>query len=372
MDTASWHLPPHVNLQNVENTFIRIACLGAAAGSKEEILLALDHVHLLAPQFHKLIPIIHGHLPNTWLNELSDKAGNLLKIKRRNELALQLAHRAQIASISSLCCEHDFPLILLKSSALNMNVYSEDAPRGCNDVDLLVPATHWQKAQQVFANTFTYAEKEQADVFGDLYEESYKPSGAFGFPIDLHKSLCHPYLFNVNYAQLWNESVEHPHYNNSLVRTLSPEYQLIHLAIHGFSDMSFKTYALSDAFRLISNAQFDKHAFIRLTNQCRVQVPAYHLLSNLYSVLPEIADDSLLEQIKPNSLQLRVSLWLIKRRSKLKTGFKKKDLKFRIHQVFCMHVFTGEFFKPLALQLLFMRMTLSQMLNKNIKMRAAK
>ena len=263
MDTASWHLPPHVNLQDVENTFIRIACLGAAAGSKENILFALNHTQLLADQLHKLIPLIHSNLPAAWFDELTAEAASFLQVKRRNELTLQLAHRAQVASISSLCTKHNFPLILLKSSALNMNVYTEDAPRGCNDLDLLVPPPYWQKAQQVFSNTFTYSKKENADVFGDLYEESYKPNSAFGFPIDLHKSLCHPYLFNVNYEQLWNESIEHPSYNNPLVRTLTPEYQLIHLAIHGFSDMSFKSYALSDAYRLISSATFNKTSFRR-------------------------------------------------------------------------------------------------------------
>ena len=41
MDTASWQRKPHANLQDVENTFIRIACLGAAADSKEKILFAI-------------------------------------------------------------------------------------------------------------------------------------------------------------------------------------------------------------------------------------------------------------------------------------------------------------------------------------------
>lgn len=372
MDTASWQRKPHANLQDVENTFIRIACLGAAADSKEKILFALNHTQQLAAQLHKLIPVIHSNLPAAWFEELTAEAASFLQLKRRNELTLQLAHRAQVASISSLCTKHDFPLILLKSSALNMNVYAEHAPRGCNDLDLLVPQLYWQKAQQVFTNTFTYSAKENADVFGDLYEESYKPNGAFGFPIDLHKSLCHPYLFNVNYEHLWNSSVEHPSYNNPLIRTLTPEYQLVHLAIHGFSDMSFKSYALSDAYRLITNANFNKIAFTRLVKHCKVEVPAYHLLSNLFSVLPEVIDDSLLEQIKPNTVQLHVSNWLINRRNKLRKGFNQKDFKFRVHQVFCMHVFTGEFFKPLALQLLFIRMNLGQMLNKNIKMRAAK
>lgn len=372
MDTGTELYQSNMNVLNVESTLIRVACLGVTADTKQNILSALNFVQTASVQVHRLIPIIAASLPDRWLKELSEGSKRFLQLKRSSDLAMQLAHRAQIKDIAELCNKHNFPLILLKSSALNVNLYKEDAPRACNDLDILVHPSDWKNAQAVFANEFIYSEKKQADVFGDLYEESYKPSGPVGYPIDLHKSLCHPYLFKVDYTHLWSTSSEHPFYNNSLVRTLSLEYQLIHLAIHGFSDMSFKTYALCDAYRLITSPQFNKHTFTSLVKSSAVKVPAYHLLSNLFTVLPEIADNSLLTNIKPNSLQLQVSYWLLKKRKKLENGFRKKDFKFRLHQVFCMHVFTGEFFKPLALQLLFIRMNLSQMLNRNTKMRAAK
>ncbi|WP_269518256.1 nucleotidyltransferase family protein [Alteromonas sp. BMJM2] len=372
MDTSTELFQSNMNVLNMESTLIRVACLGVAADTKQNILSALNYIQIASEQVHKLIPVIIANLPDSWFSELSESPARFLQLKRSSDLAMQLAHRAQIEEVAALSAKHNFPLILLKSSALNANLYTVDAPRGCNDLDILANPNDWKRAQSVFSNTFTYTEKEQADVFGDLYEESYKPKGPVGYPIDLHKSLCHPYLFDVDYQHLWSTSSEHPFYNNSLIRTLSPEYQLIHLAIHGFSDMSFKTYALCDAYRLLTSPLFNKHTFTHLVKSSAVKVPTYHLLSNLFTVLPEIADTTLLKKIKPNALQLRISYWLLKKRNKLENGFKQKDFQFRLHQVFCMHVFTGEFFKPLALQLLFIRMNLSQMLNKNTKMRAAK
>ena len=280
----------------------------------------------------------------------------------------ELAKKSQLGSIIDLFSEHNVPVILLKGAAFTEVLYSSQAPRTSNDLDILIKNSDWSKAVSLIKSLMNYTEKSQPDVFGDLYELSFMPKEKVGSALDLHLALTNPVLFNINEEQLWEQSVEHPSFNNERVRMLSAEHALIHQAVHAYSDMDFSKYNLIDSHELIRVQQPDIKKTIEISKEWGANIALFTLLQNCNQIMEsniKIDNKSknnsasykktdLLKQIKPNPIIYKIMGKLIKSRFSQPIG-NTKPLRYRANQILGQYIFTGSVVRLLTLQWLFIK-----------------
>lgn len=309
------------------------------------------------PQFEKahkrIIPLLNAKaLKLEVFNALSPQCQQILTKHTQQGIVTELAKKQQLTHIIEKLAEHNIPLILLKGAAFAGVLYSPQAPRTSNDLDILIQSQHWQQAVDIIKQLMDYTAKEQPDVFGDLYELSFTPKNKVGAALDLHSSLIHPLLFNINEQQLWDCSVEHPSFNNEQVRVLSPEHALIHQALHAYKDMDFAKYNLVDSYEIINAQKPDIQKIVSITKEWGASIPLFVLLKNCLQIMASDIKTDLLKLIKPNFVSYKVLVTLLKSRF-TQPLTNQKTLRYRLNQIVGQFIFTGSVFRPLALQWLF-------------------
>jgi len=322
----------------------------------ESVVISLFNQLPLYAKVHKrIIPLLNKKAQKlNVFNKLSKECQTLLTTITQQGIVTELARKQQLAKIITVLSEYNIPLILLKGAAFAGTLYSTEAPRTSNDLDILIHKKHWQKAVATIKTIMNYTEKAQPNVFGDLYELSFTPKSKVGAALDLHVSLIHPILFNISEEQLWDSSVEHPSYANELVRTLSPEHALIHQALHAYKDMDFGKYNLIDSHTVISIQTPDIRKIIAIAKEWGAIKSLYVLLKNCNVIMESDIDKQLLDSIKPSFF----TSYMFKKL--LKSHFaqpieNRKPLRYRLNQILGQFVFTGSISRPLALQWLFVK-----------------
>jgi len=311
------------------------------------------------PVFHKehkrIIPLLNdkAHELNIF-SELSPESQKLLMTSTQQGIVTELARKTQLNQMIATLSAHNIPLILLKGAAFAEVLYSADAPRTSNDLDILIQKKHWEKAVSAIKTVMNYTEKPQPDVFGDLYELSFTPKNKIGAALDLHSSLTHPLLFNICEEQLWENSVVHPSFTNEGVRTLSPEHALIHQALHAYKDMNFGKYNLVDSHEIISAQSPDIVKTIAIAKKWGASVPLFTLLKNCTEIMGSDINSDLVKQIKPKIITYKMIKKLLK--SRFTQPIKnRKPLRYRVNQILGQFVFTGSIVRPVALQKLYIK-----------------
>ncbi|WP_057832341.1 nucleotidyltransferase family protein [Colwellia sp. TT2012] len=327
----------------------------------------------------RLIPLLNDKAHKLAIfNALSAESQKILMLGTQQGIVTELASKKQLNNIIAALSEDNIPLILLKGAAFAEVLYSPQAPRPSNDLDILIQKQHWHKAVALIKTLMKYTEKAQADVFGDLYELSFIPKGKIGAAVDLHASLINPLLFNIDEVQLWQESVEHPSFNNQLVRMLSPEHALIHQALHAYKDMDFCKYNLVDSHEIINAQQADIKQTIVIAKQWGVSTALFVLLKNCTEIMGTNLDNKsksknknnserngdLLQQIKPNLIMYKIMVKLLKSRFTQPIG-NTKPLRYRVNQIIAQFVFSGSVLRPLALQWLYVKSALKKRLSND-------
>jgi len=273
----------------------------------------------------------------------------------------EIAKKQQLNKIVDKLAAHNVPLILLKGAAFAGVLYSADAPRTSNDLDVLIRKEDWTKTVSLIGELMEYTQKPQPEVFGDLYELSYLPKETVGAALDLHVSLINPLLFKISESELWENSVNHPSYNSNLVKMLSPEHALIHQALHAYKDMDFSKYNLVDTYELINSLNLDIQQAITISLSWGAGNPLYVLLKNYIEVMEVKTEakkraESILrtKNLKPNILIYKLTNMLLK--SRFTQPYSNcKTLKYRTTQVLAQFIFTGSVKRPFSLQWLFLR-----------------
>jgi hypothetical protein len=316
-------------------------------------------------KIHKrIIPLLNNKAYKLAIfNDLSAESQKILTRFTQQGVITELARKQQLNNIIVILSAQNIPIILLKGAAFTDVLYSPQAPRTSNDLDILIQKKDWEKAVLLIKTLMHYAEKSQPDVFGDLYELSFIPKGNVGAALDLHASLIHPLLFNISEEQLWKNSVKHPSINNERVRMLSPEHALIHQAIHAYKDMDFSKYNVIDSHEIISNQQPDIEKTIAIAKQWGTSAALYALLKNCTEIMGtdigNKSDSDLLQQIKPNPIMYKIMVKLVKSRFTQPIG-NRKPFRYRVNQVLGQFVFSGSVIRPLALQWLFLKSLLTK------------
>ncbi len=190
--------------------------------------------------------------------ELDNSVQNMLIVETKKALVREMAKEKQLALIVEEFCKKDIPLILLKGTAFSKWLYSSDAPRLTNDIDILVMPQHWEEANQTLSEMMDYSKKPVPGPFDDLYEISYVPKkGRQGFAVDLHKELVHSFLFDVDMEDVFESKIPHPYFPNQNVFTLSIPYLFLHYFLHKFKDMGSLHYSDVDFLTLLRTEGLD-------------------------------------------------------------------------------------------------------------------
>lgn len=331
--------------------------------NKETAITALNQLPLYAKTHKRLIPLLNAkaHKLNIF-EQLSPQSQQLLTTYTQQGVVTELARKQQLTKIVEALSANNIPLILLKGAAFADVLYTSQAPRTSNDLDILIQKPHWQQAVEVIKTVMNYTAKPQPDVFGDLYELSFTPKNKIGAALDLHSSLTHPLLFTICENQLWDESIEHPSYNHALVRMLSPEHALIHQAIHAYKDMDFAKYNLVDTHEIISAQTPNINNTIAIAKTWGATVPLYVLLKNCREIMYSNIESSLLKLIKPSSITNNFIKKLVKSRFNQPID-NKKTVRYRVNQILGQFVFTASVGRPIALQWLFISSLFKEIIN---------
>lgn len=326
--------------------------------------LPLLHNGRKQKEHKRIIPLLNDKAHKlAFFKALSAESQKILTTITQQGIVTELARKRQLNNIIAVLSAHNIPIVLLKGAAFADVLYSAKAPRTSNDLDILIQQKHWHQAVSLIKTIMNYTEKSQPDVFGDLYELSFIPKGKMGAALDLHASLINPLLFKISEEQLWGNSVEHPSFNNKLVRMLSPEHALIHQAVHAYKDMDFCKYNLVDSHEIIMAQQPDIRKTIVIAKEWGAIIPLFALLKNCSEVMgsdiENYIDSDVLKQIEPNPVIYKVMVKLVKSRFTQPIA-NKKPFRYRVNQVIGQFVFSGSVVRPLALQWLYVKSALRQ------------
>lgn len=347
---------------------LRLACYSEAelkaTVERKFLIRLLNEIPSYAVIHRRILPLLYkkSKILNLF-NELSPESQSLLVTSSKKGIITQLAQHQQINTLTTALSYKNIPIILLKGSAFAESLYSLDSPRTSNDLDILIQKKHWEEASTIISKVMSYSPKMKPDILGDSYEVSYVPKCKTGVALDLHSSLTHPELFSVNESELWEHSIQHPKYQNALVRMLSPEHALIHQAIHAYKDMDFCKYNLVDSNEIIEKSKPDITKAIAIADEWGARTPLYILLSNCSDVMNTNFDSEKLMHITPSFLTTKILRILLKSRFAQPTQNEKTVL-FRINQIIGQFVFTGSIARPCKLQTLYIKKLVSRIWSK--------
>lgn len=321
--------------------------------AKSAAIDTLNHVNTFKSIHKRILPLLNekAHSLNVF-TKLSAETQHILTSATQQGVITELARKKQLKDIVVTLAQHNIPIIVLKGAAFAGTLYSSDAPRTSNDLDILIQEQHWEQAVKTIKGLMNYTQKPQPDVFGDLYELSFLPNSAIGAALDLHSSLIHPLLFSINEQQLWQSSVVHPEFNNELVRILSAEHNLIHQAIHAYKDMNFAKYNLVDSVGIIRKQTPNLPKTIETAREWGAGTALFVLLKNCVDIMNADIHEDLVEQVRPSLVIQRLL------RRLLRSDFTQplptiKPLRYRLNQIVGQFVFTSSVKRPLSLQWLF-------------------
>lgn len=328
--------------------------------SKAEVVQSANRFVDYAAAHYRLLPLIVSNLQTyDLLDALRTETKQYFLAQLKQATIKKMALNKQLNEIVALFVANNIAIILLKGTAFCNDLYPAMTCRLSNDVDILVKKADWQRANALLSGLMNYSKKVMPGAFEDDYEVTFKPKLSVGAEVDLHRGLVHQKLFVINEQDLWQQSQQHAYYANDLVRVLSPEYALLHQAIHAYKDMNFCKYNLVDVHLIITKMQPDFNKLYRLAGAVGAKNVLYMLLHNTAQYIQPNVIHADLKPIQPSGITSKLATKLL--RSKHRQPFKnQKTLRYRIHQVIAQFVFLDSLRLALAFQCSYLRTVMNR------------
>lgn len=211
----------------------------------------------------RIVPLLYKRSRESGVfSDLNENTQRTLVDDTQVGIFRELAKEKQLIEVSETLSKHGIPMILLKGTALNNWIYERESPRLSNDLDILVKAKDWMYAKTLLLDRYNIVPSRSEGYLNNLYETSFVPKmRKVGCEVDLHYKLTYPKLFNIDENCIWERSNPHPYFNNSNIRIMSNEHNLLHIVLHSLKDMSFRKYWMID-FDLISNTGALDYCFL--------------------------------------------------------------------------------------------------------------
>lgn len=313
-------------------------------------IYAINQISENIASLYRVIPLILDKANRLGIfSALSIEAADTLKRVTQEGIVTELSKQLQLKNILSLFKKHNTPVILLKGISFNNLLYKTCAPRLSNDMDLLINKDDLQKVTSFLRSEVVIDTRRFVNVFGDLYENSYIPIGNIGANLDLHTHITYPYLLDLTEYELWERSIPHPLYKSDLVRTLSPEDTLLHLAIHGFKDLDYCKYNIVDTCEVLNQLKPDLITTIERSKKWGAEFMLFILLDCYLKVTGDVISEFKFIR-KPNFLFSKLFHYILFANA---SGRYDSFITIRFKQILAHFIFTQSILRPLSLQVLF-------------------
>ena len=249
-----------------------------------------------------LLPLIYNNIKGTdiW-EELSEENKSLVKTVYRQTIAADMQNQQQLQQILEQLDKAKIQVVMLKAAAFSGTIYPQNAPRLGVDLDFLVDKQKLKEASDILAmhSESKVPLKNRRHSYQKSFEQTFfidrQNSGQI--ILELHSNFFHDGIFPDPPQSFWKRSHPHPSYPMKNVRILSPEDNLVHLAIHAFGNLSYVHHNLLDAHELLSKYDIDWEALARSAQEMSAQKTLFALLSNTRKIfettLPENLSDML-------------------------------------------------------------------------------
>jgi Uncharacterised nucleotidyltransferase len=270
---------------------------------------ALNSLPVAELPVRPLIPLLYRNsLRAKLFAKLNAGTQALLKQQTLILVGMELANQQWLKKAIQSFEKNGIAIVLLKGAAFANNLYSAEAPRPGVDLDFLVRTDDFSKACDIL--TATMAEvvmaKDRLATHRSLFERVYVPKERSTPTVEIHRGLTNPHIFDIGEKPLWSSSQVHPAYHNEKVRVLSPEHNLLHLAVHAFRDLDFCNHNLLDAHELVCQRGVNEEILLRGASDWGARTVLYYLLHNACTLMDTPISQDLLSNLRPNRLKARL------------------------------------------------------------------
>jgi hypothetical protein len=324
-----------------------------------EAVQRIEKQLLVSPKLSRLHALIYQHaIERHHLDWFSSNFQTKLKLSTYSTIADIGAKKNEINHLAQLLEGHDLTVLLLKGLAFNGYIYSDNAPRGSSDIDILINPQDKNKFCDVLQQMATFVAPNTEDAFGGMFEETWRVNNTSSVYFDLHWYLSYPSLFTFNTAEMVSRSIKHPIYESEKIRLLSNEDHLVYLASHLLKDCDFFHYGLIDCHELICQQAPDLAKCFLIAEQWGIKTGLYYLLKQSNELLHTPIPKSLLMHNQPNFFRSKMCNFAIKRLftkpSELKTTFH------RIKQICAVFLFCDSITRVVKHHLIYIKRALKR------------
>jgi hypothetical protein len=329
-------------------------------GSKQNEKTLLEELNSLAesanPAIRPIIPLIYRNAHQAGLrDQLHPKVQKLLRDNTLRLIATDMQNQQWLSKHLAIFQKENIPIILLKGMAFARSIYPENAPRLGVDIDFLVKNDDFESACILLTKTMNpvLLDSKRVATHDTLFERVFLPKNGNSPTVEIHRGLTNPSIFTINEQRLWSDSRQHPAYTSELVRILSPEDTLLHLAVHAFRDLDFCTHNLLDAHEVWCQWKPDLEKLMERAKYWGARKVLFYLLANCREIMETPIPDTVLESLKPASIINRINKTILQ--STALHGSAHNSLCYRLIQLTSQITFPDHILRGLKFQLSYAR-----------------
>jgi hypothetical protein len=229
----------------------------------------------------------------------------------------------ELEKVASLLAKNDIQLLALKNSGIAKGLYPHYGSCPMGDVDVLVSQTVFRKAHTILSEA-GYKLKFRSPLEEDNIESAERGGGAeYSVTLDNGEHLW----FELQWrpvAGRWIQPVQEPKVDdllkrskpiiNSKVRLLSPEDNLIQVALHTAKHSFVRAPGFrlhTDVDRIVTAEDIDWVTFTSRVCELKAKTAVYTSLEMAKTLLKTKIPKDVLSALRPNKLKVKlINLWL--------------------------------------------------------------
>ncbi len=189
---------------------------GIAEENQPQLLSALVSLSQhTSPKLEPLTPLVYRNLIQSGISRsIPYHVLGKLKQTTMRMVAKNLLQQQWLEGFIKQLKESNISIILLKGAAFNGTIYPPNAPRIGVDIDFLSTKTDFEQVCALLEKTLSLvpAHPDWKATHERLFERVFISPNSSLPPIELHRALTNPYIFRINYDDLWSNSRVHPQY----------------------------------------------------------------------------------------------------------------------------------------------------------------
>jgi hypothetical protein len=279
--------------------------------------------------FKNLVAVIYYSLKNSdSLKHLPSELRKRLKGLYLNSISLDMRQRGWLENFIKNRLPEDIPIILMKGSANWGTIYSPEAPRTSCDIDLLVRDSDFETITRIMNSIAKKVILDESRIFSNriAYEFAYAVED-YSTSVEIHRRISYPFIGNVDYNRLFDESELHPYYKDNRIRIMRPIDRLMHILIHSIKHADISTHEIVDTYLIIKKYRLDPYSIYTGARDYGLSQYSLHFLKEVFELMGEYEDFDI-DKYVANKRIFRLSerVFNILHREEHRIGFRKRQL----------------------------------------------